>query len=66
MICLIFAGLMGLVIFLWWREKKYLKKKTSETMSGEVWKDMEVEREEALRKRRLFRKAMDNASKTLP
>lgn len=50
--------LAGTVFFL---ERRYLKKKTSETMSRKVWEDIIGEREETLRKRHLFRRFLKEA-----
>lgn len=58
---LLFSLLIGLVIYLWVRERRYLKKKTSEAMSERVWKDVIEEREEALKRRRKFRESLERA-----
>lgn len=55
----VFLGLMGLVLYIWIKEKRYLKKKTSETMSDMVWEEVEEEREEALRRRHAFRQILE-------
>lgn len=60
-IILLFVLLMALVVALWFRERRYLKKKTSEAMSKGVWKEIIDEREETLKKRRLFREALEKA-----
>ena len=57
----LFLGLMALVLILWVRERRYLKKKTSEAMSEGVWGDVVSEREAALKRRRHFRAALDQA-----
>ena len=62
-IVFLFLALMGLVVYLWVRERRYLKKKTSEAMSETVWQDVVSEREEALKRRRLFREALGRAQK---
>ena len=59
----LFLALMGLVIYLWVKQRRYLKKKTSEAMGDSVWQDIVGEREEALKKRRLFREALERAKK---
>lgn len=63
MIWLIFLFLIltAVVLFLWIRERRYLKKKTSEIMSDAAWRDIVREREAALSKRRRFREALDQA-----
>lgn len=63
LIGLLFLAAIALVIFLWWRERRYLRRKTSETMSDETWGEILEEREIALRKRRLFKQALDQALK---
>lgn len=63
----LFLVLLMLVLYLWMRERRFLKKKTSEVMSKEVWQEILQEREEALKKRRTFREALEKAKrKTLP
>ena len=62
---LLFLGLMGLIVTLWIRERKYLKKKTSETMRDEVWQEVVKEREEALEKRRHFREILNKTKSRL-
>ena len=59
----LFLSLMALVVYLWVRERRYLKKKASEAMSTRVWKDVVAEREAALKKRRHFRQALEQAKK---
>lgn len=60
-ILLLFSLLMGLLIYFWIRERRYLKKKTSEVMSRRVWKEIVEERETTLQKRRTFRDAFERA-----
>lgn len=60
LIFLLFS-LIGLVIFLWLRERRYLKKKTSEAMAPVVWREVVAEREAGLKKRRLFRDTLEKA-----
>ena len=59
----LFLILIGLVLFLWIRERRTLKKKVSETMSESVWSEIVEEREALLRKRRAFREALEKAKK---
>lgn len=59
---LILAGL-GTGFFIWRRERRYLHKKTSETMSPSLWREIVQERESALRKRRTFREILDKTQK---
>ncbi|MDP2599499.1 MAG: hypothetical protein Q8P84_02040 [Deltaproteobacteria bacterium] len=60
---ILLLGLMAGVVFLWWRQRAYLKKKTSEAMSEPVWEEIVQEREAALEKRRKFKQAIDEAAK---
>ncbi|MBI4125147.1 MAG: hypothetical protein HY466_04375 [Deltaproteobacteria bacterium] len=57
---LVLSGL-GIAFYLWRREKRYLKGKTSQGMSGAVWNEIVAEREAALKKRRSFRQALADA-----
>lgn len=54
-------SLIGLVLYLWLRERRYLKKKTSEIMGPAVWREIVAEREASLKKRRLFRDTLEKA-----
>lgn len=58
---ILFLLLIFFVGFLWIRERRYLKKKTSEAMSDAAWKEIVVEREVNLEKRRRFREALERA-----
>lgn len=58
---LLFLLLVGLAYFVWMRDRRYQKKKTSEVMGESVWRDIVAEREAALQKRRAFQKALDEA-----
>lgn len=55
-------SLIGLVLYLWLRERHYLKKKTSEIMGPAVWQEIVAEREASLKKRRLFRDTLEKAN----
>ncbi len=57
------ALLFLFALILWWRERKYLKKKTSEVLSESLWKEIEQERQTSLDQRRKFREAMHQALK---
>ncbi len=57
----LFLVLTAVVLFLWMRERRYLKKKTSEIMSDAMWRDIVREREAVLHKRREFREALERA-----
>lgn len=59
----IFLVAMTLVFLLWWWDRRKLRRKTSETMSDETWGEILEEREITLRKRRLFKQALDQALK---
>lgn len=61
LVAFLFLLLTAVVLFLWIRERRYLKKKTSEIMSEPVWREIVQEREEALAKRRHFRKTLEEA-----
>jgi len=54
---------MGLLAFNYVRDRRYLKKKTSEAMSRELWSDIEEEREQSLGRKERFGKALDEAKK---
>ncbi len=54
---------LALLIFNYIRERKYLKKKTSEAMSSELREEIEQEREEALKRKREFDEALKDAKK---
>ena len=60
-ILLLFAGLMVGLIFFWLKERRVLKRKTSEVMSKSVWNEIVHEREAELKKRRAFREALEKA-----
>ena len=55
--------LLGVVSFYWIKERRYLKRKTSEVMSERLWKEVIGEREEALKKRRRFHDTLEKAKK---
>lgn len=52
---------LALLIFNYVRERKYLKKKTSEAMSRKLWTEIEDEREAALKRKEAFEDALKNA-----
>lgn len=56
-------SLIGLVVYFWIRERRYLKKKTSEVMGPSVWREIVKERETSLSKRRLFRDTLEKAKR---
>lgn len=58
---LLLVVLFVFVGWIWIRERRYLKKKTSEAMSQGSWHEIVEERETAFKKRRLFRAAMEEA-----
>lgn len=62
-VLLVFISLLAVAGGIWWRDRAYVKKKTSETMSERVWEDILKEREDALKKRRLFRETLERAKK---
>ena len=68
MIWYLIAGLLillalALLILNYLRERRYLKKKTSQAMSPELWEEIEVEREASRERQRLFHEAMEEAKK---
>jgi len=60
---ILLSFLFAAMVFIWLRERRYLKKKTSEAMSPAVWREIVKEREAALQKRRQFREALERAEK---
>ena len=61
----ILLGLLALIVgWFWRRDRQYLKKKTSEAMRAEIWREIESERIANLEKRRKFHDALDQAKKT--
>jgi len=50
--------LLFCLFLVWWRERRYLKRKTSEVMSETLWREIERERAENLEKRRRFRETL--------
>jgi hypothetical protein len=52
---------LALLIFNYSRDRKYLKKKTSEAMSRGLKEEIEEEREESLRRKKEFDEAMKEA-----
>lgn len=57
--------LFAVTAFFLLRERRYLKKKTSEAMSPAVWREIVKERETSLQKRRQFRDALEIAKKRI-
>ena len=45
------------------RERRYLKKKTSEAMNPRLWEEIEDEREASLKRQEKFRKSLDEAKR---
>lgn len=68
LVIVIFLSLLlfAVTAFFLLRERRYLKKKTSEAMSPAVWQDVVKEREEALRKRRKFQDSLEKAKHRVP
>lgn len=56
---------ISVVIFIWFRERRYLKKKVSEVMSDETWSEITEERELAMRKQRLFKATLESEIKKM-
>lgn len=65
-IVILFLFLLATVVFILLRERRYLKRKTSETMSPAVWDEIVKERETSLQKRRHFREALERAKNKNP
>lgn len=57
---------LGLLVFNFTRERRYLKKRTSEAMSRKLWTEIEEEREAALKRKHAFEDAMNDVSKKPP
>lgn len=54
---------LALLVYNYTRERKYLKKKTSEAMSPELRGEIEEEREAALKRKQAFDEALNDAKK---
>jgi len=52
---------LALLVYNYIRERRYLKKKTSEAMSRKMWGEIEEEREAALKRKQAFDEAMNEA-----
>lgn len=52
---------LGLLVFNYTRDRRYLKKRTSEAMSRKLWTEIEDEREAALKRKEAFEDALKNA-----
>jgi uncharacterized protein HemX len=55
--------LIGLVVYFFIGQRKYLHKKTSETMSKDLWQDIQQEREENLQRKKSFQEKLEKAKK---
>ncbi len=52
-----------LLIYTFVRDRLYMRKKTSEAMSRELWSEIDEERQEAMARREGFRRAIEEAQK---
>lgn len=52
---------MGMLLFTYVRDRRYLKLPVSKAMSRELWGEIEQEREEALARRERFQQAVERA-----
>ena len=50
-----------LLIYTFLRDRRYMRKRTSEAMSRELWAEIEQERQEAMARREDFRRVLDEA-----
>lgn len=57
---------LGLLIFNYVRERRYLKKKASEAMRTEMWEEIESEREASRERQKKFHEALEEAEKSEP
>ena len=63
---ILFAGALGLMGYQYVRERRYLRKKTSEAMGKELWQEIASEREESERRRDHFKHALREAREGPP
>ena len=68
MVWYLIAGLLillalTLLILNYLRERRYLKKKTSQAMSPELWGEIEVERKASRERKQKFEEALEEAKK---
>jgi len=54
---------LALLVFNYMRERRYLRKKTSEAMSRTLWEEIEVEREASRERKQKFHEAIEDAKK---
>ncbi len=58
---ILFVGALGLMGYQYVRDRRYLRKKTSEAMGKELWNEIMQEREASERRRDHFRQALREA-----
>ena len=58
---ILFLIAIGILIFNYVRERRFLKRKTSEAMSEEMWEEIEAERDAARERQRKFHDALEEA-----
>ena len=54
---------LALLVWNYTRERRYIKKKTSEAMSRNLWMEIEDEREVSRERKQRFHEALDEAKK---
>ncbi len=58
---ILFILALTLLIFNYVHDRRYMKKKTSEAMSAELWKEIQIEREASLERKKRFKQALEEA-----
>lgn len=61
---ILFCVALVLMLYIYVRDKRYLKKKTSSTMSENLWNEIQEEREASKQRRDKFRAALHEAEKS--
>ncbi|MFA4874834.1 MAG: hypothetical protein WC956_03160 [bacterium] len=56
-----FALALGLLIYTFVRDRRYMRMKTSQAMSRELWAEIEQEREESLKRKDRWTSALTEA-----
>jgi hypothetical protein len=57
------AVALFLLIYIFVRDRRYVRKKTSEAMSRELWAEIDEERQGSMARREGFKKAIEEAQK---
>ena len=58
LLCLLVVGLFTVLVVIYRKDRRYLKSKTSETMSASVRQELEQERIKALQRKKKFEEAL--------